>query len=134
MLKSYGYVRLGTEVPSLKVANIDYNIIEIIKQKTENTIDSYMLHDYFLFQFLRNRYNLSKIIMHIKNTLKCIYNKDKIRKYLCIFIKKFLNNHLKRNCMTDRLKTGSVCLSSMKHSKLRSDADADIRLKDIDNS
>jgi NAD+ synthase (glutamine-hydrolysing) len=50
------------------------------------------------------------------------YLPEEILKWLDLFLKRFLKNQFKRNCMPDGPKIGSVCLSPRRDFNMPSDA------------
>lgn len=89
-------------------------------QETENIIGKYDLHDFFLYQFIRNEFNKEKIF----ELAKIAYNdidESYIKDTLNLFMKRFFNNQFKRSCMPDTIKIGSVSLSPRGDLRLPSD-------------
>lgn len=86
-----------------------------IKQKTEDLVGPYDLHDFFLYHFVRNGFRPSKIYYLAQNAFgnnkKSSYPDETIKKWLSIFCRRFFNQQFKRSCMPDGPRTGSVALS-----------------------
>lgn len=80
-----------------------------IRQSTEDSIGKYDLHDFFLYNYVRNGFSKEKI----KQLAYIAFNIDhkKIDDTLEIFIKRFRTNQFKRNSLPDGPKVGSVALS-----------------------
>lgn len=83
-----------------------------IQQSTEQTIGKYDLHDFFLYNFVRNGFGAEKIYelaviafkdMNIPN--------EQIEETLDIFLRRFRQNQFKRSALPDGPKVGSVALS-----------------------
>lgn len=72
-----------------------------ILQKTESSIGPYVLHDFFLYHFLRYGATPKKIYILAKHTFKNSFTKDEIKKWLKVFIKRFFTQQFKRNCIPD---------------------------------
>lgn len=103
-----------------------------IKQKTESTIGPYILHDFFLYHFLRYGASPSKILMIAKHTFNDYYDEEIIKHWLTIFIKKFFINQFKRSCLPDGPKVGSISLSPRGDLRMPSDAEMEDWLKDLE--
>ncbi len=103
-----------------------------IKQITESAIGPYMLHDFFLYHFLRYGAYPSKILMIAKHTFKDDYDEKTIKHWLAVFIKRFFMNQFKRSCLPDGPKVGSISLSPRGDLRMPSDAEAELWLKDIE--
>ena len=93
-----------------------------IKQKTEDKIGPYELHDFFLYHFIRNRFSPDKILLLALNSFSSKYDKETIEKWLRIFIKRFFASQFKRSCCPDGPKVGSVDLSPRGEWQMPSDA------------
>ena len=95
-----------------------------IAQKTEASIGSYDLHDFFLYHVLRNQYTPDKI--YYLAQLAFDTEKETILKTLKMFYRRFFTQQFKRNCVPDGVKVGSVALSP--RGDLRMPSDASFRL------
>ena len=93
-----------------------------ILQKTESKIGPYMLHDFFLYHFLRNGFSTKKIFYLAKETFKDDYEEEELRKWLTVFMKRFFSQQFKRSCLPDGVKVGSVSLSPRGDLRMPSDA------------
>ncbi len=82
-----------------------------MKQKTENTLGPYEVHDYYLYHFLHNKTAPEEILISAKKAFAGIYGEDELRNWLQTFIKRFFVSQFKRSCSPDGPKVGSVCLS-----------------------
>lgn len=86
-----------------------------IKQKTEDLVGPYDLHDFFLYHFVRNGFRPSKIYYLAQtafdNSNVTSYSDETIKKWLSIFCRRFFNQQFKRSCMPDGPGVGSVALS-----------------------
>jgi len=104
-----------------------------IAQKTESSVGPYILHDFFLYQFLRNGFKPSKIYFIASETFKGMYEDAEIKKWLTFFIRRFFTQQFKRSCMPDGPKVGTISLSPRGDLRMPSDADFEIWLKDLEN-
>ena len=106
---------------------------EEIGQKTEDLVGPYELHDFFLYNFLRNSFEPLKIFELAKIAFDGKYTADTILKWLKVFIKRFFSQQFKRSCMPDGPKVGSVNLSPRGDWRMPSDATCNIWLEQLDN-
>lgn len=124
-----------------------------IKQKTEDLVGPYELHDFFLYYFLRFGFRPKKIYLlaekafidrddnnGIENKttvtgaeLGGCYDEETIKKWLKVFVRRFFSQQFKRSCLPDGPKVGSVSLSPRGDWRMPSDASADIWLQELDN-
>ena len=81
-----------------------------IQQATEEILGKYDLHDFFLYNFIRNGFNKDKIKALAMIAFPQI-DKSYIISTLDLFFKRFYQNQFKRNCVPDGVKIGSVSLS-----------------------
>lgn len=86
-----------------------------IAQKTEDTVGSYILHDFFLYYTLRygvkpkELYELCKTAVEQSQEYK--FSDEEIKKWLKVFYTRFFRQQFKRNCMPDGVKVGTVSVS-----------------------
>ena len=104
-----------------------------ICQKTEDLVGPYELHDFFLYNFMRNGFPPAKIFYLANMVFEKKYSKEIIKKWLCIFIKRFFSQQFKRSCLPDGPKIGSVSISPRGDWRMPSDTCADIWLKEAEN-
>lgn len=104
-----------------------------IKQKTEDLVGPYELHDFFLYYFLRFGFRPSKIFYLANRTFKDSYDEETIKKWLYTFFRRFFNQQFKRSCLPDGPKVGSISISPRGDWKMPSDASSAIWLKEIEN-
>lgn len=97
-----------------------------ISQETEEIIGPYLLHDFFLYHFIRNNFAPRKILFLAKIAFKDLYDANKIENTYQIFIKRFFQNQFKRSCFSDGVKIGSVALSPRGDWRMPSDASSNI--------
>ena len=102
-----------------------------IKQKTEDIVGPYVLHDFFLYHFVRSGFAPSKIFKIAEATFEGEYDSKTIYKWLETFIKRFFAQQFKRSCLPDGVKVGSVALSPRGDWRMPSDSSAEIWLKDL---
>jgi NAD+ synthase (glutamine-hydrolysing) len=97
-----------------------------IAQKTENNIGPYELHDYFLYHFLKYHSTPEHIYKIACEAFKDDYSEEEIKKWLGTFLRRFIYQQFKRNCVPDGPKIGSLGLSPRGDLVLPSDLDATI--------
>ena len=104
-----------------------------IEQKTEEQVGPYILHDFFLYHFLRYGAEPKKIYILAYKTFKEDFKEEQIKHWLQVFIKRFFTQQFKRNCMPDGPKVGSVSLSPRGDLRMPSDASCNIWLNNLNN-
>jgi NAD+ synthase (glutamine-hydrolysing) len=103
-----------------------------IKQKTEDLVGPYELHDFFIYHFLRYGATPAKIYYLAKIAFDGTYDNDTIKKWLGTFFRRFFNQQFKRSCLPDGPKIGSVGLSPRGDLKMPSDAASALWLKEVE--
>lgn len=103
-----------------------------IKQKTEDLVGPYELHDFFLYYALRFGFTPRRIFMLALKAFDGIYNRETILKWERTFFRRFFNQQFKRSCLPDGPKIGSVCISPRGDWRMPSDASSAIWLKQLD--
>jgi NAD+ synthase (glutamine-hydrolysing) len=99
-----------------------------IKQKTEDLVGPYELHDFFLYHFLRFGYRPKKLFLLAQRAFDGStpgagsYDKATIKHWLSTFMRRFFNQQFKRSCLPDGPKVGSVSLSPRGDWRMPSDA------------
>ncbi len=101
-----------------------------ILQETEKTIGPYVLHDFFLYHFIRYGASPKKIYYIACNTFKDT-KKEEIKHWLEVFIKRFFTQQFKRSCIPDGPKVGTISLSPRGDLRMPSDADYEIWIKEL---
>jgi len=95
-----------------------------IRQETEATIGPYELHDFFLYNVIRNGFTPEKIRYLAKHaTFSQPYSEAMVAKTLETFYRRFFANQFKRSCVPDGPKVGTVSLSPRGDWRMPSDAD-----------
>ena len=95
-----------------------------IAQKTESVVGPYVLHDFFLYHFMRYGASPEKIKYIALQVFDGMYDEETITKWLKFFIKRFFNQQFKRSCLTDGPKVGTIGVSPRGDLRLPSDADS----------
>ncbi len=94
--------------PELTPADEEGNI----KQKTEDLVGPYELHDFFLYNFVRYGFPPAKIAMMAERAFQGTHDRATIKKWLTTFFRRFFTQQFKRSCMPDGPKVGSCNLST----------------------
>jgi NAD+ synthase (glutamine-hydrolysing) len=93
-----------------------------IRQKTEDLVGPYELHDFFLYYTLRYGFRPSKIFFLAEHAFKGKYTIDVIHKWLTTFFRRFFSQQFKRSCLPDGPKVGYCSLSPRSDWHMPSDA------------
>ena len=104
-----------------------------IAQKTEDLVGPYILHDFFLYYFLRYGFTPAKIFMLAQkafspSNVQC-FDDETIQKWLKVFIRRFFSQQFKRSCLPDGPKVGSVSLSPRGDWRMPTDASSALWLE-----
>ena len=112
-----------------------------IKQKTEDLVGPYELHDFFLYYFLRFGFSPKKIFLLAQRAFctaspvdgrEEIYTEDVVKKWLTTFCRRFFTQQFKRSCLPDGPKVGSVSLSPRGDWRMPTDASYTLWLKECE--
>lgn len=104
-----------------------------IKQKTEDLVGPYELHDFFLYYTLRYGFTPRRIFMMACKAYEGVYDRDTIKHWITTFFRRFFNQQFKRSCMPDGPKVGSVCLSPRGDWRMPSDASSKLWIKECES-
>ncbi len=104
-----------------------------IKQKTEDLVGPYELHDFFIYYFLRYGFSPKKIFLMAQKAFVDTYDDATIKKWLVTFCRRFFNQQFKRSCLPDGPKVGSVSLSPRGDWRMPSDASSALWLKECES-
>lgn len=103
-----------------------------IKQKTEDLVGPYELHDFFLYHTLRFGSSPAKIYHLAQRAFGETYERTVIKKWLYTFFLRFFQQQFKRSCLPDGPKVGSISLSPRGDWRMPSDAMATLWLHEIE--
>ncbi len=101
-----------------------------IKQKTEDLVGPYELHDFFLYNFIHNGFSPVKILFLAERAFDKRYDRDTIIKWIKTFFRRFFTQQFKRSASPDGVKVGSVGLSPRGDWQMPSDASAQVWLNE----
>ena len=102
-----------------------------ISQKTEDLVGPYELHDFFLYYMLRQGFSPAKIYRLAKIAFAGTYEDAFILKWLKTFCRRFFAQQLKRSCLPDGPKVGSVAVSPRGDLRMPSDACATLWMEEL---
>jgi len=109
-----------------------------IKQKTEDLVGPYELHDFFIYHFLRHGFTPQRLYLMARHAFAAPqqranqYTDDEIKHWLRVFMRRFFTQQFKRSCLPDGPKVGSVSLSPRGDWRMPSDATAQMWLDQCD--
>ena len=104
--------------PELLPADSEGNIA----QKTEDLVGPYALHDFFIYNFLRNGFSPAKIEYLACRAFEGEYSKEEIKHWLQVFLRRFFSQQFKRSAAPDGPKVVTVSLSPRGDLRMPSDA------------
>lgn len=104
-----------------------------IKQKTEDLVGPYELHDFFLYYTLRCGFRPAKVYYLAQQTFHGQYDNAILLKWLKVFYRRFFNQQFKRSCLPDGPKVGSISLSPRGDWRMPSDACSASWLADLES-
>ena len=105
-----------------------------ISQKTEDIVGPYELHDFFLYYMVRCGFPPKKILRIAEQSFEGRFDRDTIKKWLTVFLKRFFSQQFKRSCLPDGPKVGSVTLSPRGDWRMPSDACVRLWLEDLEQN
>ena len=115
-----------------------------IKQKTEEILGPYVLHDFFLYMHLRYGFSAKKLfflacyafsdenMQYYKREEKKTFSPKEILQCLKVFYRRFFSQQFKRSCMPDGPKIGRIALSPRGDLRQASDASSRIWLSELE--
>jgi len=103
-----------------------------IKQRTEDKVGPYLLHDFFLYHCVRLQYRPAKILFLAQQVFADQFSDEVLRQWLQVFYRRFFSQQFKRSCLPDGPKVGSVVLSPRGDWRMPSDACVALWLRDLE--
>ena len=104
-----------------------------IKQKTEELVGPYELHDFFLYYMLRYGFSPKRVFLLALKAFEGQFDSPTILKWLRVFYRRFFTQQFKRSCLPDGPKVGSVCLTPRGDWRMPSDASMRLWIAEIDS-
>ncbi|MEY4744645.1 MAG: hypothetical protein RL272_590 [Candidatus Parcubacteria bacterium] len=103
-----------------------------IAQKTEEKIGPYELHDFFGYCTVRWGYRPSRIARLALHAFAGKYDIAAVKRWLCLFLSRFVGNQFKRSCLPDGPKVGLTAVSPRGDWRMPSDATARMWLAELE--
>ncbi len=103
-----------------------------IRQKTEEIVGPYELHDFFLYHVVRYGAPPAKVLFLALTAFGETYSGETIKKWLAVFYRRFFAQQFKRSCLPDGPKVGTVSLSPRGDWRMPSDASAALWLAELE--
>ncbi len=97
-----------------------------ILQQTESIVGPYILHDFFIYHFLRYGASPEKIKYLAIHAFKESFPEKEISKWLSFFVKRFFSQQFKRSCIPDGPKVGTISISPRGDLRMPSDASSEM--------
>ena len=104
------------EIYLVRAVSVPHEIVD------EDLVGPYELHDFFIYNFMRNGYSPDKIYFLARKAFFPTYDDETVMKWLKTFVRRFFSQQFKRSCMPDGPKVGSVGLSPRGDWDMPSDA------------
>jgi NAD+ synthase (glutamine-hydrolysing) len=82
-----------------------------LSQRTEDIVGDYALNDFFLYHMLDSGSGFDRLKRFALQAFEGVYGEPKIDAQLRMFLKRFIAQQYKRNCVPDGPKVGSISLS-----------------------
>lgn len=101
-------------------------------QLTEDLVGPYELHDFFLYYFLKFRFEPATLFRLALDTFGKQYSPETVKKWLGVFFRRFFQSQFKRSCMPDGPAVLGLSLSPRAGFTFPSDAAADLWLRQIE--
>jgi NAD+ synthase (glutamine-hydrolysing) len=105
-----------------------------IRQRTEDIVGPYELHDFFLYHFVRHGAGPRKILFLAEHAFAGRYDAATLKRWLRVFIERFFDQQYKRSALPDGPKVGSVSLSPRADWRMPSDASKAAWLRELDQA
>ena len=103
-----------------------------IKQKTEDLVGPYELHDFFLYHLVRHARRPREIRAIAVEAFAGKYDEATVDRWLRKFLWRFFSQQFKRSCSPEGPRVGSVCLSPRGAWAAPSDISASLWVSDLD--
>ena len=109
-----------------------------IKQKTEDLVGPYVLHDFFLYNYLRFGFSPARLLLIAEKAFDGshpdagTFDRATILHWMHTFFRRFFAQQFKRSCLPDGPKVGSVSLSPRGDWRMPSDACSHLWIDEIE--
>ena len=105
-----------------------------IRQKTEDIIGPYEIHDFFLYHFLKYGAAPDKLRFLAEHAFAGTYSGTQIGTWLKTFLRRFFSQQFKRSCSPDGPKVGTISLSPRGDWRMPSDASSAVWFENLDSA
>lgn len=102
-----------------------------IKQRTEDAIGPYELHDFFLYHTIGRGAPPAKVLFLAETAFQGKYSRETIKHWLQVFYRRFFRQQFKRSCSPDGPKVVPISLSPRGGWLMPSDAEARLWLDEL---
>ena len=109
-----------------------------IKQKTEDLVGPYILHDFFLYNYLRFGFSPARLLLMAEKAFDGshpdagTFDRATILHWMHTFFRRFFAQQFKRSCLPDGPKVGSVSLRPRGDWRMPSDACSHLWIDEIE--
>lgn len=103
-----------------------------IAQKTEDLVGPYILHDFFLYHTVRNKFSPKKVFLLARYTFGDEFDADTTYKWLYTFLRRFFAQQFKRSCLPDGVAVGTLGVSPRGGLCMPSDAESRLWLCEME--
>lgn len=103
------------------------------KQKTEDLVGPYIVHDFFLYYFAKYAYAPKKILKLAQCAFADTYTESELKAWMKTFITRFYTRQFKRTCFPDGCKVFDISLSPRNGWVMPSDVYNETLLSCLDN-
>ena len=102
-----------------------------IAQKTEDLVGPYELHDFFIYNLLVLGFGPKKVYRLARRAFGEEYSPETVKKWLTVFVKRFISQQFKRSCLPDGVQVGILSVSPRGALVMPSDTVANVFLKEL---
>ncbi len=102
-----------------------------IRQKTEELLGPFDVHDFVLFHLLRYHFSPRKILLLAQYAFRERYTAEEFLRWMQVFYQRFFAHQFKRSCLPDGPKVGTVALSPRGDWRMPSDAQVELWLGEL---
>ncbi|MBQ2127025.1 MAG: hypothetical protein II198_05140 [Bacteroidaceae bacterium] len=103
-----------------------------IKQKTEDLVGPYELHDFFIYHFIRHGFAPQKIHLMAQIAFDGVYDSATIKRWLTTFIRRFFSQQFKRAATPDGPQVTCCTLSPQNGWVMTSDTNSTLWAQDCE--
>ena len=105
---------------------------DMIEQKSEDSVGSYSLQDFFTYHVLINGFSPRKTVRLARLAYGDEFSDEELLRWLRSWCRRLFSQQFKRSCLMDGPSVGTFSVSPRTGFKMPSDAEAALFLKDLD--